>query len=475
MFKLLTVTLLQLPLLLAAETTYSTLNYSSEGSTFLTGIRGVTEDTVYMTGVYTPPDASDTDGILYLGTLAGDGDWYELNFPSAVGATVTSTALYGPNTMPEGIVRIAGSYKTEETGEYDLGLYYEGTVEGVGTWITLAPPVEEGETLLDTIAHSNHGNLLVGNFDTDLATGRAFIYDIANETYTELTHVAALSITAYGVWHNGGESYTIAGGIALIGNEGLSQGYIVDYNAATHIASNWTYYTYGESYYDYVNGDRDLEIITHFDGITGNPDGGYNLTGDWIGVGEENGLGFFATVLPNEDSGYGPAAWTSISYPSSTGVTVEATSGNSVYEWTTIGIYTATELSGTQGYVATIARPYLVEGAFPLGNDWYASWMGVIYVSSWPWVFQSEVGWFFGGNEGNSNTGSWFYFNHPVLSCWLWSSEENDGWFYGQPAGQDAPGWWYYDTDSSSSEYFYFFSEDGQTVITGESATTESE
>jgi len=43
--------------------------------------------------------------------------------------------------------------------------------------------------------------------------------------------------------------------------------------------------------------------------------------------------------LPN--GAFGPARWTQISYPSSNGLAVNQTSGNSVFENYVIGIYTA--------------------------------------------------------------------------------------------------------------------------------------
>lgn len=454
--------LLIAPLLASAETQYLTLNYPEAGSTFLTGIRSDNEGAVYMTGVFTPEGQSDTDGLLYHGPLDGGGTWSVLNFPSSQDTTVTSTALYGPNTLENGDVRIAGSYKTVASGEYDLGLFYEGPNDGSGTWTTLVPPVDAEEIVLFTIAHSTHGNLLVGNFDTDLKTGRAFIYDIDAETYTELVKPGAVSITAYGVWHNGGSDYTIAGGYStIIGDEGVDQAYLVDYNAETHTASNWREYVYG-------NAEHGV-LTTHFDGITGDGHGGYTLTGDWIGEGETEGLGFFAAVPRETEGGFGPAAWWPINYPSSEGVDVLVTSGNSVYEYSVIGIYTVSGSTLTNGYVATIPQPYLVQGAIPLGSDWYASWMGVIYVSDWPWVYQTELGWFYAGEEGNTNESSWFYYDNAVLATWLWSSITSHGWFYGQPVDTAEPGWWYYDFQQHPANgHFYFYSADGTLVIVGD-------
>ena len=93
--------------------------------------------------------------------------------------------------------------------------------------------------------------------------------------------------------------------------------------------------------------------ITHFDGITGNGKRGYNLTGDWLGLGEGPELGFFAKVKRNKCAKCGKykksfkkTKWSPISFPKST-----ITSGNSVYESTVIGVYASPELKGINGYI----------------------------------------------------------------------------------------------------------------------------
>ncbi|MBC2596312.1 hypothetical protein H5P28_18755 [Ruficoccus amylovorans] len=329
-----------------AKADYVTLNYDGSipnSSTYLTGIRADNSGGVYMTGVYTPGGSSGTQGLIYRGPVMGGGTWWILNQP---GATTTSTALYGPNTLSNGNIRVAGSYKTSETGARDLGLFYEGPAAGGGTWTTLTP-THSGETTLNTIAHSTHGDLLVGNFDTDLATGRAFIYDIVSQSYRELTKAGVASITAYGVWYNGGTSYTIAGGYSAIGNEGLSVGYLLDYDIVTGVTTNWT-----DFYYDNAPGE---DVITHFDGITGDGNGGYNLTGDWIADGTSGA--FYAQVSRDGEGGFGEADWLDIAYPSEEGLDVDATSGNSVYEDYVIGVYTANGEGLPNGYVVHVPEP----------------------------------------------------------------------------------------------------------------------
>ena len=193
-----------------AQVSYSTFNYpgAAGDSTFLTGVRGAGGGDIYITGTYEQQGSTDTQGLLYQGPLSGVGQWTILNFP---GADITGTALYGPDSLAPDSVRLVGSYKQTETGQQDHGLLYEGPPDGTGSWQTIDFP-SMGETVLNTIAHSTMGGLVVGNFDTNLATGRAFVYDIDNNSWVELVKPGAVSITAYGIWYNGGTQYTIAGG-----------------------------------------------------------------------------------------------------------------------------------------------------------------------------------------------------------------------------------------------------------------------
>jgi hypothetical protein len=327
-----------------AQVNYSTFNYPDAmgGSTFLTGVRGAAGPGVYITGTFRPQNSSDTQGLLYQGRLSGGGQWTVLNFPSSGGITVTSTALYGPNGLPGENVRLVGSYKQSDT-QYDHGLLYEGPPDGSGTWQTIDYP-SVGETVLNTIAHSTMGTLVVGNFDTNLATGRAFVYEIASNSWVELQKPGAISITAYGIWHDGGTHYTIAGGYSDGNLLGIDHGYLVNWDSATQMASGWTSY-------DFAN--RRIGVaISHFDGVTTDNHGGFYLTGDWVGVIPPNAGAFFAHVGRMPHGVFGEARWIPIAYPSS-----DLTSGNTVYENNVLGIYTAEGSDVANGFVATVAAP----------------------------------------------------------------------------------------------------------------------
>jgi len=324
-----------------AQASYSTFNYPGAvgDSTFLTGVRGAGGRDVYITGTYVQQGSTDTQGLLYQGPLSGGGQWTILNFP---GADVTSTALYGPNSLPPDNVRLAGSYKQTATGQQNHGLFYEGPPDGTGTWQTIDFP-SVGETVLNTIAHSTMGGLVVGNFDTDLATGRAFVYDIDDNSWVELVKPGAVSITAYGIWYNGGTQYTIAGGYSNANLSGIDHGYLVNWDSATQTPSDWTSYDF--------NNSRIGVAISHFNGITSDGRGGFYLTGDWVGIAPPDAGAFFAHVFRVPGRTFNIAQWTQIAYPSA-----QVTSGNTVFENNVLGVYIVTGSSVVNGYVATVRR-----------------------------------------------------------------------------------------------------------------------
>ncbi len=343
--------------LFAAAGAHAAVSYVpiADTSAVVTGVRSdsATTDSVVLTANYT------TGGVqyagLYEGSLAGaatapSSSWAKLT-PVILGQTVTAATFYGPNTaryeptLGPGNIIAVGSYKYSESSSgaaADHGVLYQGTVAGVGTWTQIdATPLVTGlgETLINTIAHSNMGDLVVGNYDTSLKTGKAFIYDRIANTWTDLNPGATQSVTAYGIWQNGAStstSYTIAGGQGNTGPGELDQSYLIDYDSVTHAFSHYRVYFY--------DNQPAAAQLAHFDGITGTA-AGYSLTGTLsAGPGTK---GFFATVGRNQDGTFGDATWTAISYPGAGNTT-----GNTVVENKVLGIFTAG--SGTQSYLATV-------------------------------------------------------------------------------------------------------------------------
>lgn len=335
-----------------AQAKYSPFNYpnANGGSYGPTGIRSAGGQNVFVTGSVhpsptpTPPCSVVSHGILYQGALSGNGDWTVLDYPSSPGITVTGTVLYGPDGLPPSNVRIVGSYtkcEDEGTNVRNHGLLYEGPTDGSGTWQTIdyGGPLRPGEQVLNTIVHSTMGGLAVGNFDTNLLIGRAFVYDIAANSWKELIK-PSVSITAYGIWYNGGTSYTIAGGYSDANPNGIDHGYLANWDSVTQMASDWTSY-------DFDNGPHTHVEVSHFDGITTDNQGGFYLTGEWAG-GQQLG-GFFAHVPRMPHRAFGDARWRDIEYPSSV-----VTTGNTVFENNVLGIYFVSLGSPFSGYIANV-------------------------------------------------------------------------------------------------------------------------
>ncbi len=340
----------------------------------VTGVRSTntSTDDVVLTASY-KGENNITYAAIYSGSLQGSltagfntgaGSWTTFlpDFGSA--QAVTNATLYGPNTsaytsgIGSGNVIAVGSYKYGSSGDpgadLDHGLIYQGSVTGGGTYTQIdATPLAtaQGATLRNTIAHSNMGKLVVGNYDTGEA-GRAFVYDMSktgDAAWTNLNPTGSstqpVSITAYGIWQNSEYIYTIAGGISEPGSsttDGLDSGYLVNYDSRDGTYSHYATFQYG---------DQPLSsLISHFDGITATEDG-FNLTGDYIELGGGIEGGFFANVKVNPLTGaFEDITWTQILVPGA-----DATSGNTVVGNNVLGIYVTED--GSTSYLATVPEP----------------------------------------------------------------------------------------------------------------------
>lgn len=302
---------------LAQALDYTTFGYPGSSVTTVTGIRGNN-----MTGNYSVGSGGNTGGLLYtLPSLVPapfpSASSPPINFPGA-----TSATPYGPSFGSiNGILRVVGSYKTTASGAYNYGYLYDGAAAPGQQITTLIAPAG-GSTTLNTIAHSNFGNQVVGNFDTMLATGNAFLYDIPSGTFTTINRPGAVSTTAYGVYGN-----RIAGGST--DGLGLSRAYILNQDTGVYT----TYDAPGVG-----------NVVTHFEGITSAGRANtFNLVADST---DDNGA--HAWVVHVDETG--TATWTELTAPVAGASTV---SGNSIYGNTAIGVYV---LNGVT-YSFTVAVP----------------------------------------------------------------------------------------------------------------------
>jgi hypothetical protein len=328
--------------------TYSTILDSTESQT-PQGVRGADGGDVLLACSYTI-SGSLPQGMWWKGSLTtGSGVAYKV-VPAIGGQTVTSSLFYGPNTpefdpsLGAGNIRMVGSYQYVGSTQFNNGVLYTGPLSGTGgTWTQInVPDAAVSGTVANTIPHSVMGPIVVGNYNlvvggSSAALGNAFLYNIATGTWTifDAPFGGTDKLTsAYGVWQNGigSTSFTIAGGSE---DAGFNKAYLIDYDSSTGAFSNLTYF------YDGAPAG-----LTHFEGITGTPDG-YNL----IGI---SGTGYaVASVGRNPDTSFGTASWRGpLSYPSST-----MTTGNTIIGDQAIGIYTLPSGTSVYAYVATVPEP----------------------------------------------------------------------------------------------------------------------
>jgi len=329
----------------AASIQYKTLNYTGAlppgGSTGLTGIRQVgSTSNVYITGSYSAN--GQNNGTLYVGPILGGGTYYVYNYPSSSGATTAGANVYSADNGSGNNVLLVGSYTTTQTGSsQNYGFLYNGPIPDNGTsWQTLTIPnsLANGQTVNNTIPHSIMGGIVVGNYATPSTAGNGFLYNINTGTYTAISYPEAgvRYTTAYGIWYNGGNSYTIVGGFSHETTGTLSFGFIVDYNSSTNVFSNWTQYTY----------NNQPAAISHFEGITSDGKGGYNLAG----TGAADGIhAAIVNVTRTLSGGFGFATWVNVMYPGSS-----STTSDTVYQNYLLGVYQISGVSGLNGYVATV-------------------------------------------------------------------------------------------------------------------------
>ncbi len=300
------------------------------------GIRG--GDT---SGQYLISGTSGLNGLLFEGTLQGAGTSYSVMYPSSY-----ATSVYGPDDLGGGQLRLVGSYRNSDyaTAPVTINSFiFQGTTADLSDSSDYRQVDYPGAKY--TYVHSTMGDLAVGNYDspTDhgqdglpLGPGHAFIYNVVTNTFvTDIAFPSALSNTAYGIWYNGGTSYTICGGYSLSAvnnfanqDQPIGKAYLVDYDTATGLFTNWKSFSYpgGTNY------------VTHFEGISSVEKGVYTLNADSVQSGSSNPTqGSFVSVVRNADGTFGNAQWQNLNY---TGIdpTTHITSSNSVYGDAVVGI-----------------------------------------------------------------------------------------------------------------------------------------
>jgi hypothetical protein len=306
-------------------------------------------------GDYVIAGTSGKQGLVYFGPLNGGGTSYFVNYPGA-----KSTSVYGPDSLADGRLRLVGSIvmpgDPPGTGQ---GFLWEGTLAELpsgGAFRAIAYP---GATVQYT--HSAMGALAVGNADgptevkghkAPLGAGVAYIYDIESAAFVAtIVYPGSRSNTVYGIWYNGGTSYTLCGAYSPAETNNLAdpsrplalaRACLVDYDSATNTFSNWTSF-------DYPHGPDGVDLVTHFQGISSVEPGVYTLGADAVIAGSDHAIqGSWVRVIRKPDGTFDQGTWINLDYPTTT---PSATSANSVYGNAVVGILFA---KGVPAYQALV-------------------------------------------------------------------------------------------------------------------------
>lgn len=216
----------------------------------LQGITGGNSSGDYIiTGTQNPKGggAPAAQGVVYQGPINstntsqgnGSGTWTTLNVANGINTinnptvnSYTNTSIYGVDNLGNGLVNLVGSVSpanvTYDSGfpSSTLGFYYQGKITSkpdANSFQVYQPKFSDGSLANYTFIHSINGGLAVGGYDSfPTRPGiHAFIYNpTASDSNKQKDIILpgsdnALTKTAYGIWHNQGSSYTIAGGVAF--------------------------------------------------------------------------------------------------------------------------------------------------------------------------------------------------------------------------------------------------------------------
>ena len=272
----------------------------------------------------TTASSGNLTGLVYTGPISGNGgSSFSFSYPGS-----TTTTIYGPDILAGDVVRIVGTYKV--SGSSDISSFIaDGTLAQLSAGTPSSLRSVTYPAMVNTVMHSTAGGLAVGNANDQGSTlFIAFLYDIdGGEFLANTVYPGSETTSSYGIWHNGGTSYTITGGYS---KDLKTHGFLVDYDLATGQYSNWTSF-------DYPNQGVGKDYVTHFEGISSVEPGVYALsaTSTGSGTGTETAItGSWVSVRRLPGGGFDSGTWIDLNYPGSG----EATYGNSVYGNAVVGI-----------------------------------------------------------------------------------------------------------------------------------------
>jgi len=345
----------------AKTTIYNPWNYAPNGVTstfnYIQGIgAGASKDTYTIVGTYGQLD-NGAIGVVYQGAIngtntsqgSGPGTWTTMVVPKSFNSLGTS--IYGVHNKGRGQFDLVGTYvsKTQTTNiggtivNNTLGFYYTGEItskpkDSNFKSFQARDPIT-GRLANETYLHSASGGLAAGNYDffgEGQAAGDAFIVDMKSGKQTNLRYNdAAVSHTVYGIWSNGGSSYTVAGGVSnvrssfipgLNNSPSVGDASLADYDSITGKVNHLHNYRYPGS-------GAGPSLETHFEGIWSNGDGLYKLPFLSFDANLKPAGSGVAIVQRLKNGEFSDASW--ITFPNPAGVTIY--SNDSVWDGASVG------------------------------------------------------------------------------------------------------------------------------------------
>lgn len=171
--------------------------------------------------------------------------------------TVVLTSTYGCDYNSSSQYRFVGCYRTTaQVIPANLGFLYTGNLNGLSTAANYQT-IQKSSSNTVTYVHSIMGNCTVLNTDNPGHPGglvlqsKAYVYNVITKKYIDIQFPQNITTTAYGIWWNGGNSYTITGGFSPLNRNitdiyvddqpvPFGSAYVVDYDSQTERFSNWT-------------------------------------------------------------------------------------------------------------------------------------------------------------------------------------------------------------------------------------------
>jgi len=296
---------------------------NAPGLLFWQGIRKFSDNYYIICGTN-----EQEQGILNIGPLLNynSANNYIITYPGSI-----TTSVYGPNYVGFSYYRLVGSYKNENDDNV-YGFYFEGKLSDINNENNYKT-ISTGASY--TYVHSTMKDILVGNYDKNTRSPiSAFLMIIPTGKIINIEYPGSTSNTVYGIWHNGGTSYTLCGGYSTdsivnsdvyINNQPLPIGkaYMVNYDIEKNEFKNWTTFKYPYSRND---------LLTHFEGISSSEPDVYELAADTI-----NGIlqPSWVRVIKDEYGNFTLDEWIDYKYP----LPGTITTSNSVANNALVGSY----------------------------------------------------------------------------------------------------------------------------------------